>query len=468
VRAGLARRGERGAALVMALLALMVLTLLGLALTSMSLTSLSAANSERDANLAFYAAEAGLAHGLGLLEASPAGSFDALLRAADGVPCNGDELAGAVPGFPGFPTADERIETTGRAFPPAIGYRVALCDDHAVESTAAGPGLPDTNAAHDANQRILIRSTATARGGASATIEAVATRLSLPGLLVDGPLRITGNVALRGAGGAVHANGDLDLSGTPCAELFFSSSGLAVAGGAVQGGAGCASGSADVRSGQPRIPPPALAPQSLRARADFILGADGFIRLPEGGVVTVPGWSWDSGNRRWSGGGNIGPGTYYAEGNVDLSGNPGAGGHGGGPLSLTLIAEGWVDVTGTPNLAPALVGPPAYSIVAGTDLRIAGNPGTTYQGLFYAGDQVDFSGNPTVVGQVIAANRGDLGHPADPDRPALGNLVLRQDGYISLSGNVTIVYDGGSGLSGTGLADWRECRGPDPDAPCDP
>lgn len=462
------RTCERGAALVMALLALMVLTLLGLALTSMSLTSLSAANSERDANLAFYAAEGGLAHGLGLLEASPAGGFDALLQAGDGVPCSGDELAGGVVGFPEFPAADERIAASGRAFPPAIGYRVALCDDHALESTASGPGLPDTNPAHDANQRILVRSTGTARGGASATIEAVAARLSLPGLLVDGPLRITGNVALHGAGGSVHANADLDLSGTPCAERYFSSSGLAVAGGAVQGGAGCAAGSADVRSDQPRVPLPALAPQSLRARADFILGADGFIRLPEGGVVTVPGWSWDSGSRRWSGSGGIGPGTYYVEGNVDLSGNPGAGPHAAGPLPLTLIAEGWVDVTGAPNLTPALVGPPAFSIVAGTDVRLAGDPGTTFQGLFYAGDQVDISGNPTVVGQVISANRGDLGHPADPDKPALGNLVLRQDGYVSLSGNVTIVYDGGSGLSGSGLLDWRECRGPDPDAPCGP
>ncbi len=456
-----AGRQQRGAALVMALLALMVLTLLGLALTSMSLTSLSAATSERDANLAFYAAEAGVAQTLGLLEASPAGGFDPLLQAGDGVPCSGDELAGAVAGFPGFPQADERIGSSGRAFPPAIGYRVRLCDDHAAESTASGPGLPDTNAARDANGRILVRSTGTARGGASATIEAVAARLSLPGLLVDGPLRITGNVALRGAGGSVHANGDLDLSGTPCAEQFFSSSGVAIAGGAVQGGAGCATGSADVRSDQARIPPPAVSPQSLRSRADFI-------RVPEGGVVTVPGWSWDSGSKRWSGGGNVGPGTYYAEGNVDLSGSPGTGGHGAGPLALTLIAEGWVDVTGNPNLTPALAGPPAYSIVAGTDLRLAGNPGTTFQGLFYAGDQIAFSGNPTVVGQVIAANRGDLGYPADAERPAVGNLVLRQDGYVSISGDVTIVYDGGSGLSGSGLVGWRECRGPDPDAPCEP
>jgi hypothetical protein len=212
---------------------------------------------------------------------------------------------------------------------------------------------------------------------------------------------------------------------------------------------------------------PSITPTSLRPRADYILGADGFIRNQAGAVVPVPGWGWDAASRRWSGGGNIAGGTYYAEGNIDISGNPGRGGPpGSGPLPLTLIAEGWIDVGGTPNLVPALVGVPSYAFVAGTDVRLAGNPGTTYSGLIYAGDQIDFVGNPNLNGQVIANDNGDLGYPANPANPAQNNLVQLDGGFMTISGNPTITYNGGGGLTSLSLLGWRECRGDDPDNPC--
>lgn len=458
---------QRGQALIVALLTLLVLTLLGLALTSMSMVSMTVSTNEREASEALYVADSGIAHATAILATQSWPNFDPALLSGDGQGCTGDELQAAPPGALGFPPAAELIPAAGRAFAPAGSYQVRVCDDDSLERASnRPPTLPDSDPNHDANERVLIRSTGAGRNGATATIEVMLARLELPGILVDGNLRLNGNPSVMGAGGSVHANGALDLVGNPCAQQYFSASGSVSGAGSAQGGAGCTGAGADVRPAQDPIPVPVIAPSSLRPRADYVLGADGLIRNQGGAVLTLAGWSWDGGSRRWSGGGNIPAGTYYAEGNIDLSGNPGRGGPGPSPLPLTLIAEGWVDVTGTPDLVPALVGSPSYSVVAGTDVRLAGNPGTTYSGLIYAGDQIDFNGNPSVNGQVIAKNNGDLGYPPNPADPAQNNLVRLQSGYMAISGNVTITYDGGGGLSSLTLTGWRECRGSDPDNPC--
>jgi hypothetical protein len=457
---------ERGQALIVAILALLVLTLLGLALTSMSMVSMTVSINDREASEALYAADSGIAHAVAILEAQQWPSFDPGLQGGDGQACTGDELAPAPSPAPALAPAAELIPAAGRAFPPAGRYRVELCDDDALErSTNRPPVLPDADPNHDANGRVLLRSTGTGRNGASATIEAVLARLELPGLLVDGNLRINGNPSVMGAGGSVHANGSLELLGTPCAQQYFSASRSVSGAGAAQGGAGCTGAAADLRPAQHEVPVPVIMPASLRPRADYILGADGLIRNQAGAVVTLVGWSWAAGSHRWSGGGDIPGGAYYVEGNVDISGNPGHSGPGPSPLPLTLIAEGWVDITGTPEIVPALTGSPTYSVVAGTDLRVSGDSATVYWGLLYAGDQIDFAGDASVVGQVIAKNAGDLGFPANPADPAQNNLVRLQDGTMAISGNARIRYDGG-GLGALAVTGWRECRGSDPDNPC--
>ena len=93
-----------------------------------------------------------------------------------------------------------------------------------------------------------------------------------------------------------------------------------------------------------------------------------------------------------------------------------------------------------------------YSTIAGTDLKIGGNPVNGFKGAFYAKDQFDISGNPTLAGQVIAGNQGDLPFP----NPAGINLVeLKAGGIMEISGNPTIVnseIDAVFVLSSVGLA----------------
>ena len=115
-------------------------------------------------------------------------------------------------------------------------------------------------------------------------------------------------------------------------------------------------------------------------------------------------------------------------------------------------------------MAPDLtIGGKAYSMVATTDLKINGNPGTNYEGIHYAGHQIDFSGNPVINGQVFANNEADTPYP---NPGGINLVVLEADGFMKISGNPTINYSGAGGAVATATAGWRECRGVNPANPC--
>ena len=465
------RFGETGVALIMVLIALFVITLLGFALTGMGMVAMTMTTNDREGAEAFYIADAGIEHAKALLLSQGWNSFDGFLQAGDGVACSGDELATA-PGLPTIITAPyapvaELVPAAGRPFPPAGTYWVAVCDDHQVESTTNNPpDLPNNDPNADVNGTILVRSTGIGRDGATATLEILLGRRELPALLVCGSLRLNGNPEIMGDAGGIHADGTLEINGNPCAEQYFSSSGSINQSGTPQGGAACSAGAEDLRSGEEPIDCPVMDFPGLRPQADYILANDGNIYDQGGNPVVLPGWNWDPGGVRWVAGNDIPQGTYYAEGSINISGNPGSGPPGTPPLPLTLIADGYVEISGNPTIIPKIGGSPPYAVVAGTDLKMNGNPANAYTGVFYAGDQIDFGGNPQIQGQVIAANQGDCGYPCDPGDPNENRVELDGDGFMSVSGNPSITYDGGSGLAGAEVTDWRECRGPDPANPC--
>jgi hypothetical protein len=134
---------------------------------------------------------------------------------------------------------------------------------------------------------------------------------------------------------------------------------------------------------------------------------------------------------------------------------------------MTLVAEGSVDLAGGLQIVPAIAGlATGYAVVAGGDVRLAGDESTHYFGVFFATDQLEIVGKPTIAGQLFARNRGDLGYPPDPASAATRNLVRLQRGVMELAGDFALRYDGVSGLLSTRITTWRECRGPDPDDPC--
>ncbi len=497
---------QRGIALVAVLLALLVVTILGLALNAFGVLSVNIATNERQGTEALYVADAGVSHARRMLMqmiANPpvlplpgTSVMDQFLTRGDGQPCNGDELA---PAPPAPFVAGDAIPMAGVVFPPgsANNYRVAVCDD---DGQQPQPLVENGSMLIDTNDAILVRVFGTGQNSATSAVEITITRVELPGLLVDGNLNISGNPSVTGFGGAIHANGGLQIDGTnPCADDYISATGTITADPKGKTG-NCPAGSdspSDKRPGAARIDVPPIRPADFRAQADFLLGNDGVIRNQAGVPIVPPpgGWNWDPGGRRWFKGDNaITNGAYYADNqpsngpdgiantpddttNIEISGNPNG--------TVTLIATGYINISGNPGITPDLLNVPVpnygtvnISMLAGTDLKIKGTPGTLYQGVHYAGHQIEVEGNPTVNGQLIADNQCDFNMvgcvPPDFAGDAFySNLVLLDSTClagpcIKISGNPTINVNAAGLLASLNQTGWRECRPTNPVNPADP
>ena len=439
---------ERGVALLTTLIAIAILTVLGLALTTNGRIAFMIGGNEADAIEAGYIAEAGLNHARELIVALNTTDYTSLLTSGDGTACNGDEFS---------TQATDPIAAAGEAFGNGQ-YTVSVCDD-------SSDGDGDTNA--DSNGVVRVVSVGAGSDNATATLELTLGTEDLPGFLVDGNLRINGNPEINGIGGSVHSNGSLQLTGNPCAQLHFSTGNLVDSNGdpvdpstlGADTGANCneSGGSADIRDSEAGIGVPTVDFNALYNAVDYRLENNGTITQVSTGLdvsSTLTEWNWDGGNLRWTISGNtITEGSYYAVGsNINMSGNPGGNNN---PASVSLIADGFIDISGNPNFVPDLtVGGTVYSLVAGTDLGLSGNVGTSgAQGFHYAHHQVKFNGNSQIYGQVVVAD--------DADIPIYGsnNLAeLDQNGYMDVSGNVTITYEGGGGFGAFLASGWREVR----------
>ena len=395
---------------------------------------------------ASYIAESGLTHARELILALNT-DYTALLQAAGGTACDGDELSAV---------ATDPITAAGHAFGGGQ-YVVSVCDDN--------DGDADTNA--DSNSVVHVVSVGTGPAGATVTLDLTLGTQDLPGFLVDGNLRINGNPTINGVGGSVHSNGNLLLNGTPCAQLHFGAGNLVDSNGDpvdpstlnAQTGANCneTGGNVDIRVSEPGVQVPTVDFNALYDAVDYRLENDGTITHVSTGTdvsFVLSEWNWDAGNLEWTLSGNsVTEASYYAVGsNVKISGNPG---NQNNPTDFSLVTDGYIDISGNPSFTPNLtVGGVAYALIAGTDLGLSGNSGTAgSQALHYAHHQIKFNGNPNICGQVIAVD--------DADTPIYGsnNLVeLDGDGYMEVSGNVTITYNGGGGFAGLLISGWREVR----------
>jgi hypothetical protein len=461
-------RSDAGVSLLVTLFGVVLLTVLGFGLTSLGTMATISASNERDSAEAWAIADAGIAHARKLMLWQEWPSLNLFLQNGNGTACDGDELSAAPAGTlpTGYPTA-------ASAFIPAAGkpfgrgsYRVFVCDDHLTDRDVV-TGVLDGNPSADVNRRVLVRAVATGWDGSTASSELVMAAQDLPAVIVNGPLKVSGHPQVLGNGGTIHANGDLELAGNPCATQFYSSVlSVSVSGSSVGSGGTCSSTNLDTRPDSTPLPLPLLTADMFKAQATYWLNADGSIQDGQTGVLikSLPGWNFHKGSLTWSASSNIAAGTYWVDGNVDVSGSPGSA---GSPLPLTLLAKYSIDISGSPDTQPHLtitgagMMPTGLSMLAGTDLKMMGSYTQVYNSLYYAGHQVDIAGTPVINGQVLAANLADTNYPG-------GNLVqLNASGQMDITGTPTINFNG-NGLVATVPMSWRECRGLNPADPCGP
>lgn len=134
--------------------------------------------------------------------------------------------------------------------------------------------------------------------------------------------------------------------------------------------------------------------------------------------------------------------VYFFDGSVKVTNNPGTDAN---PVPLTIITTGYIDVQGTPNFVGQLkakldpIAPPFTNpqliFLAGTDVTLQGNLTTsiTFEGVVYAREQVELTGNCTYTGQVVAA-----------DITSFDNKVALN----KLSGSASVTFKGSTGALG--------------------
>jgi hypothetical protein len=237
----MASGGERGVALVMALLTMALLLALTMGISLTAISELGVSNTYGTQTVALQAAEAGLNHAGSLVANYTGADFTALL-ALRPTPLSTNYLTGNNP----FTTAnvgsfaagvtlidDEDANlgyqlrsaivdpaTGSPAVVPGAYYRVSLLDDEPTTSTAS-PKVPnftpgtyrenDNNAAVDKNNRLVIYSTGT-YNNASVTLEGWIAFLPYPALCANGDITVGGNSVVNGLYGGVHSNSNLLIS----------------------------------------------------------------------------------------------------------------------------------------------------------------------------------------------------------------------------------------------------------------
>ncbi len=413
----------------LALMALMVLAAQAAALLAIGTSDVQIAASHFQATQALFLAEAGIEDAFNALRTAGA------LAAAPASPGPMRGLSGPGPTFAAIGTYDVLYQTSG----------------------------PNT---------VRVIATGTARQGGKRVLRATMTTqfAGTMALLDNGPLTIEGTASIIGRCGAVHANGALELGGS-LVEIQVTASSAGTATGTYR----TPSGSTAISpvANQPRVATPSVSAARLlaAAQADAVAGAalyqlsrDGSVlrwnmaarqfesledQTTPAGARTIlrgssPGWEWSRAPdmpAQWRLTDASAPsGTFYVEGDVSISGDPGNSNALGPPWTATVIAAdveppgaaargGNVVVSGNPRVNAHL---PDVVIATDRDIAITGSPSAgTYTGLLLAHEQIQITGNATIIGALFAE-----------DAEALGSIVPGPGSRIS--GSATITYDCGA------------------------
>src|SRR5688572_694214 len=141
---------QRGAALVIAILAMLLIGVLAVAFMSTGKTSQEISQNSEEQTEAFFISEAGLTHGTRIVMAAPTSTYTTILQTGSNTaPGTWDELSPTIP-------------STGVAFGSG-SYRVTVLND---------PTEIATSPTVDNNQQLIVRSEGTGLDGSTVTTEA--------------------------------------------------------------------------------------------------------------------------------------------------------------------------------------------------------------------------------------------------------------------------------------------------------
>jgi hypothetical protein len=188
--------------------------------------------------------------------------------------------------------------------------------------------------------------------------------------------------------------------------------------------------------------------------------------------LSTVGWSYSAG--KWGISSNSASGhTVYAVGvdrngtnqanggNVKLTGNVGSNGN---PIAVTILTTGSIEIGGNANIVANLTNlqspflPPFVQInpllVAVEDIQIRGDatiPQIEFNGVCFAGEQVDMSGNGSINGQVIVLGNADMS----------GSAVSWPNGVSTrseISGSFQLTLNDGNSVGRIKLFSWRQIK----------
>jgi hypothetical protein len=363
-------------------------------------------------------------------------AMDAMLKGPDGnAATTGDngsiwKIEGVLTGLPapGVKASLNNIE--------GVSYTVQVQDDDDWTGRTVSPAGVNANISEngsiydDANKKIVIRSIGYGRNRSTVTLEATITRAQLAGIVVGGNLRMSGAAgSVSGTGGSVHANHNIVVNGHPTVA------GTVSAVGTVSG----APNASAILQNQRLIEIPPIDSADFVRFADWKLLSSGWVQKKVAGVWT----NWCNaasvsctvavnGGVSFSGGNwTIRPaasGRYYAQGNASS---------GGDLTNVSIYATGNISVGNNDDVTAAATAD-GVALVADGNIDIGGGANVT--GSIYAREAVDFGGNHTIIGQVVAENRSD---------PTADNRF---------HGNVDIIWNGDTMIGTFGVTSWREVK----------
>jgi len=430
-------KSERGAALFTAIFGLFLLTLLATSLYLISDGEKRVAINYGENSEAFYIAEAGFSHAVGLYVT------------------NGKDY-----------NISTDIPSGGVTF--GVGkYTVQ----------AVNGSLANTK---------VITSTGTGKNGATATIEATiqfaTSSVSDAAIVVNGNVGVSANIQILGTMGIIHANGNMTLSGNNRAQKYFSATGTITGNftspcpnGSKTGAPPGCDLSTDVRQLQQPQTVPDIKPSDFIGDADYrFYPAQTSPALParitdkNGNIVATNchsgcwgGWTWNQ-SQGWvaNSSATMPAGTYYAvQSSFQINRTFGTSGT---PLNVTFVADANVAFSGGTSYmnGKAEKNGRKFAVVAGADVAAGGaNINTSNnQSSFYARHQFRLDGGqPKIYGNILVYNE------ADTALFGTQNIVQRSNGNAFVtSGDPQVIFNGNSSSSSSSGAvtinQWREIR----------